>query len=300
MTNKSPNRSSGEHTQKNFPEPQRNIAEPMCSTDEQIDEFGKSMLSRLSEIIEGDLIPRLMIAVDTPRKNSSEAQIATRLEESVDDLVQLLIAHDASVASRYVGMLRADGAPLTSLYLDLLAPAARRLGIMWENDECSFTDVTIGVCRMHQVILEFSRCFDASFSPIKAGKNALIVPVPGEQHSFGIFMVMEFLRKDGWNCFSGNPASLNEFHKLLRSQDFDVIGISLSAERHADTARALVREVRSGTRNSQSVIIAGGSAFIENPELAKEIGADSMASDGRKAVNELRRLRGERKHLISD
>jgi methanogenic corrinoid protein MtbC1 len=300
MSNKSSNRSSGEHAQKIFPAIQGDDDEPMCSTDEQIDEFGKSMLSRLRKVIEGDLVPRLMLAVDTPRRESSDSQVVERLQESVEEFVQLLIAHDASVASRYVGMLRADGMPLSTLYLDLLAPAARHLGEMWERDECSFTDVTIGVCRMHQVILEFSRCFDASPSSERTSKNALILPVPGEQHSFGIFMVMEFMRKDGWNCFSGNPASMSEFHKLLRSQDFDVIGISVSAERHVDSARALIREIRSATRNSGSLILAGGRIFIENPELAKEIGADGMASDGRKAVSELRRLHVKNKHLSSD
>lgn len=300
MSNKSSNRSSGEHAQNIFSALQGDDDEPMCSTDEQMDEIGQSMLSRLRKVIEGDLVPRLMLAVDTPRRESTDMHVVERLQESVDEFVQLLIAHDASIASRYVGMLRADGMPLSTLYLDLLAPAARRLGEMWDKDECSFTDVTIGVCRMHQVILEFSRCFDANPSSERSSKNALVLPVPGEQHSFGIFMVMEFLRKDGWNCFSGNPANMNEFHKLLRSQDFDVIGISVSAERHIDSARTLIREVRSASRNSESLILAGGRIFVENPELAAEIGADSMAIDGRKAVSELRRLHVNSKHLSSD
>ena len=71
---------------------------------------------------------------------------------------------------------------------------------MWEHDECSFTDVTIGVCRMHQVLLEYSRCFEPPDGPHSQGKNALIVPAPGEQHTFGLFLVVEFLRRDGWHC----------------------------------------------------------------------------------------------------
>ena len=260
------------------------------------DDMGRGMLERLGQIIEGDLIPRLMLALDSPGSQRKDQAIAEHLGENVDEFVQILIAHDASVASQYVTTLRSQGLPLSVLYLDLLAPAARRLGVMWEEDECSFTDVTIGVCRMHQVLLEFGRCFDAAEGSDDSGNNALVLPVPGEQHTFGIVMVMEFMRRGGWHCYTGAPASSREFHRLVRSQDFDVIGLSVSADRHVDSAKKLVSEIRHGARNADAVIMGGGRVFVDQPELAEEIGMDVIASDGREAVAELRRLRPHSKH----
>lgn len=297
MKNRGSDRSLGRAAQENFPDSERRGNLSKESSDESVDKFGRQMLSRLSQVIEGDIIPRLMLALDSPGITGKEQASADRLANSIDDFVHILLSHDASIASRYVETLRADGMPLASIYLDLLAPSARKLGEMWEDDECSFTDVTIGVCRMHQVLLEFSRCFDATQGTVESGRNALVVPVPGEQHTFGILMVVEFMRRGGWNCFTGNPANGREFRKLVRSQDFEVIGISVSADRNIDLAKDLISEIRHGDRNSDSVILAGGRAFLDQPDLVAEVGADATAVDGREAVIELQRLRQEATHL---
>lgn len=284
-------RGSSNNAQGSFPGMSGQGGSPESGNDADIGELSRQMLSRLSETIEGDIIPRLMLAFE--RHSVARAQAAplgNRLSDSVDEYVHLLLTHDASVAINYVSTLRSDGIPLSALYLDLLSPAARRLGEMWEEDECSFTDVTIGVCRMHQVLLEFSRCFDATNGSADPGRNALIVPVPGEKHTFGLFMVMEFFRRAGWNCWSGSPLSKRDFHKLVESQDFDVIGVSVSADQFVDTATDLISEIRCGSRNSDIPIVVGGRAILDKPELAEVIGADAMAADGRDAVRQVNRL----------
>ena len=53
--------------------------------------------------------------------------------------------------------------------------------------------------------LEFSRCFDPVDRNKGNGRTALIAPTPGEEHTFGLFMVIEFLRRAGWHCFTGAP-----------------------------------------------------------------------------------------------
>jgi len=259
-------------------------------------EYGRTVLSTLSQTIEGDIIPRLMLAFDSRRTDiAPPVEAGERLGEAVDEFIQLLLNHDASIATNYVTTLRADGVALSALYLDLLAPAARRLGEMWEEDECSFTDVTIGVCRMHQVLLEFSRCFDAAgIESRSSGNDALIIPVPGEQHTFGLFMVMEFMRRANWNCYSGQPANSQEFEKLVASRDFDLIGISVGATGHIDVARQLIAELRAAARNSDAVVMVGGQAFFDDPDLATRIGADAFAADGQEAVRRAEALAGRR------
>ncbi len=251
---------------------------PTSDSEGELGEFSFQMLAQLGRTIENELIPRLMLAFDsTPDLRPA----ATNVADLVDDFVTLLVQQDAHVAVRYVDALRSKGTPLATLYLDLLAPAARRLGVMWEEDEASFTDVTIGVCRMHQVLLEFSRCFDATSRSSGDARNALIAPAPGEQHTFGLFMVMEFLRRDGWTCYSGTPATNREFMKLASSQDFELIGLSVSADKHLDETRKLIAELK---RTSNAKIMVGGRCFLDRPELVEDLGADAMATDGRDAL----------------
>ena len=138
--------------------PQRFNAEcpdqPTPHEAEQMARLSHGMLMKLNRTIEGEIVPRLMMAFESgselldQRAPPGEPAIA-----DIEEFVRLLLTHDANVAARYVSELRAKGAPLPAIYLDLLAPAARRLGDMWEDDRCSFTDVTLGVCRMHQVLI---------------------------------------------------------------------------------------------------------------------------------------------------
>lgn len=268
-------------------------APDFCPGDDELAELGRSMLNRLSSTIEGDIIPRLMMAFEgSVSRDSPVAPARTDLADSIDEFVRLVLDHDASVANEYVATLRRDGIPLPALYLDLLAPTARRLGQMWESDECSFVDVTLGLCRMHEVLLEFSRCFDPPEAPMASGRNALIVPAPGEQHTFGLFMVLEFFRRAGWNCYTGTPATTRDFDRLARSQDFAMIGISVSADRHLPAAAEQIARIRRLPNGDQAVVLVGGRAFTEHPERATEIGADAVATDAEDAVRKVRSLCG--------
>ena len=252
----------------------------------ELGDFSLKMLSQLGRTIENELIPRLMLAFDsTPR--STAAPAATALADHVDTFIQLLIENEADVAARYVETLRAEGYPIATLYLDLLAPSARRLGDMWETDEASFADVTIGVCRMHQVLLEFTRCFDATTMNGDDSYTALIAPAPGEQHTFGLFMVMEFLRREGWTCYSGTPSNRKEFLKLSRQADFQLIGLSIRADRNLKETGQLISDLR---RRTNAKILVGGRCILDRPELVNELGADAMARDGREAVGVISKL----------
>ncbi len=267
--------------------------ERFSDTETTFGELSRIMLSRLSSTIEGDIIPRLMLAFDSIPAGAETLASATPihhgLEGRVDEFVRLVLAHEPSVAKDYVKALRAEGFGLSALYLDLLAPAARRLGAMWEEDECSFTDVTIGVCRLHEILLEFSRCFDGDCGDKSNGLSALMVPALGEQHTFGLFVLLEFLRRGGWNCWSGTPSTLRDFRQLLRARTFDVVGVSVAADRHLDAASEQIAAIRRHCP-ADVVILAGGRPFHSAPELAREIGADGTATDGPAAVRTLTEL----------
>ena len=260
-------------------------------SDVDIAELSRSMLSRLSRAIETEIVPRFMLAFES-QDESRPVAAGLALEERIDEMVQLVLDHEADVASKYVDALRSQGIPLSEIYLDLLAPAARRLGEMWEIDDASFAEVAIGVCRMHQVLLEFSRCFDPLDRNTGNGHCALIAPTPGEEHTFGLFMVIEFLRRGGWHCFTGAPPTRNELLELVKARHFDAVGLSLSAERHIEETGVTINDIRRVSKNSNVAIILGGHQANENPELVSKLGADGTAIDGQSTVRVLNQLCG--------
>lgn len=249
----------------------------------QVDEPAERM-ARLVRTIEGEIVPRLVMA----RMGRVPAPVG-RADKAPDDmdvreLVRLLLAHDVAVASAYVATVRQRGATLEDVCLRLLAPAARELGLLWEEDECDFMQVTVGLCRLHHVLRELSPEFRPDSTDLKIERNILLAPVPGDQHTFGITLVAQFLRKAGWEVWHEHPANSAEILEVVRQNWFAVIGLSLGSETRVDDVAGIIRAVRHASLNRSVGILVGGPVLVAKPELAALVGADATASDGPMAV----------------
>lgn len=245
----------------------------------------------LAQTIEGEIIPRLMMTFSVlpsplePPHEHDESDVLQDDGSTIEELVTLLLNHDASVAVEFMKALRAKGASLRDMYLDLMAPAARRLGKMWDEDRANFAEVTIAVSRLHQILLQFSPLFCANATEHAGpGHTAAIFALPGETHTFGIFMVVEFFRRAGWNVYSGALGNDAEASRLLSTHDIDLLGISVSVESHLDKLPERISALRAASRNPNMRVVCGGQIFVHNPGLAHEMGADGAATDGQQAV----------------
>lgn len=114
---------------------------------------------------------------------------------AVEELAQIILDNRAGMAEGHIDALRADGAPLDTTYVDVLAPAARRLGEMWDADLCDFTQVTIGLWRLQRLMYELSPAFQDDAQRGVQIHRAMLVPVPGSQHTLGLLRVAEFFRR---------------------------------------------------------------------------------------------------------
>jgi MerR family transcriptional regulator, light-induced transcriptional regulator len=263
-----------------------------CGRAARLDAPLGSPMSSLLRTIEGEIVPRLMLALQSaPAAVASEGVARSAPgEEEVSEFARLVVTHDLSVASAYVNALLNRGVPLEMVYLELLAPAARLLGEWWKQDVRNFADVTSGLCRMHQLLHEFSPAFQYDAQPTAPDRCILLVPMPGEQHSFGLIMVSEFFRRDGWDVWDLHPSSATDLMGVVRKQWFSVIGLSLSCESRLSEVAPLLSEMRQNSKNPAVALIVGGLPFIGHPERVNAVGADATASDGRRATIEAGRL----------
>jgi methanogenic corrinoid protein MtbC1 len=248
--------------------------------------------SRLLRTIEVEIIPRLVLARRAAIGGApvSAADGLIPGAEEVAALARLVLAQDGGAASSYVESLRTRGTSIEVLYLELLAPAARRLGELWTADICDFAEVTVGLCRLQQVLHELGPAFRSETDHLDHGRRVLLLPVPGEQHSFGVYMVAEFFRRAGWDVWSGAVESSKELVRIVRRERFAVIGLSVSADNQVDTLSSSIRAVRRASRNRGIGVLVGGPVFVEHPELVPLVGADATAVDGRQAVQQARNL----------
>jgi methanogenic corrinoid protein MtbC1 len=244
----------------------------------------ESKRARLVRTIESEIVPRLVLTRRVPR-DTAHRQVAQSPDSSdVKELVRLLLAHDVSVASAYVETVRQRGASLEGVCLDLLAPAARYFGNLWEQDECDFMQVTVGLCRLHQLLRELGPEFGSAETGGAGSRRILLAPCPGDQHTFGISLVAQFLRRADWDVWHEFPSTDTDILNVIRRHWFAVVGLSVGSEARIDQLSATIASIRRESRNRAVGVLVGGPILVDRPELAQLIGADATAVDGPQAV----------------
>lgn len=112
---------------------------------------------RLYRVIEGEIIPRLLLAhrgsYEAAGDHWPEFVIG---EDEVGEFTRLLFSEDLIVTSAYVAAIRAQGVPVGSLYISLLAPAARRIGNWWREDRCDFAQVSLALSRLQRLMRDLA------------------------------------------------------------------------------------------------------------------------------------------------
>jgi methanogenic corrinoid protein MtbC1 len=104
-------------------------------------------------------------------------------------------------------------------------------------------------------------------------------------------MLCEMLEKDGWtSAYLGATVPTESLLDMLRERQPDVLALSITINPHLPRLRNIIQTVREALGDETPHIIVGGRPFLENPEMAKRVGADSMAKDAREATTMLKNV----------
>jgi len=262
---------------------------------------------RMRTTLETEIIPRLVLScrgakpTRTPRSPAANADAEAAQMKQVREFTELLLADDSAEAAGYVAALRRGGASLEDIYLDLFGPAACYLGYLWEQDIRDFVDVTLGTGRLQQFVWNSSAEFQDFHSPgdledsaeqwtRDKRRRALLLPIPGEQHTFGLTLMSEFFRRAEWEVRGWPLLEESELINLVRNEWFALVGISVGGEVSLAGLGSLIRDVRRNSSNPSVGVMVGGPLFVQQPGLAKQVGADATAVDARQAVEQAESL----------
>lgn len=243
-----------------------------------------SSAQALASLIESEIVPRLLLVHKPARTGTADADGSEAVLESPATFARKTVELSVDDLIAHVQAQIANGVDWNRLCLDQLAPTARHLGEMWENDDASFTDVTLGLARLHQLLHEIARSPDDAAHPGMEQKRAYLVSLPGEQHTFGLAMLDEFFQKAGWLTWVDNAASGAEILERVATLSLDVIGVSVARQEMLDGLPALIKQCREASRNPNIRIMVGGRVFTDDETLADRIGADGTAADAEDAV----------------
>jgi methanogenic corrinoid protein MtbC1 len=246
----------------------------------------------LMQILESQIIPSLIKSTEYADPFYSTDGIRTKLP-SQDEIVEfssLCISADQEATDLFVQSLMAQGLGSDAIFLHLLAPAARHLGYLWEEDLCDFTQVTIGLIKMQKITLRLGSEFQEKRKGPMEGMRALFAPVPGSLHTLGVLMVSDFFRREGWQVWMELGSSEAILLAAVEKDWFQVVGLSVGTEDHVDSLANTIRALRVASSNRDVKILIGGPLVALSPNLYKVVGADAAASDATSAVELARTL----------
>ena len=238
----------------------------------------RARVARLARAIETEVIPRLV----QHHRDPSDDGAPHPNEAEVEVLVRALVADSEVRIVALLEAVQARGVGLGLIYTDLLAPAARRLGEMWEDDSADFATVTVGLGRLQRLLRHLSPAFGSEVQHPPHGRRVVLTQPDTEQHIFGLSMVAEFFRRDGWDVLGGVAGVGIDAVAWVRRDWFDAVGFSIGSELSLDWLRQTIEEVRRVSRNPAVVVLVGGPLFTLNPGWARDVGADAT-TDGRTA-----------------
>ncbi|WP_238313786.1 cobalamin B12-binding domain-containing protein [Methylobacterium crusticola] len=236
----------------------------------------------LARVVEAEIIPRLMLA----HGGGAPQRRPTRHRPEPEDVVRfssLILADQETDPAAEVRAMLEEGLSLESLLLDLMAPTARHLGLLWEQDICDFVQVTVAMGRLRRMVHGLESLCGEPAEACPSSRRILLMPAPGEAHTFGLTIVDRFFREAGWEVVSS--LGQEDFDPLRRVRDewFDVAGFSLSDEGRLGTLGETIPEMRRASCNQALRLLVGGPAFHERPDRLRLVGADAAVTDARAA-----------------
>ena len=252
--------------------------------------------------MELDLIPRLLAHARGLPPDADHPPLGwTEITEAdVDQFVIACLSHDEERCPAIVTAFIESGAPLERICLDLLTPAARKLGTQWEDDTVDFLEVTLGLGRMQRVVRDLGRRVAAETPMSEDAGQAFLCGMPEEQHSLGLAMVAEFFVADGWGVTVGPPLGVDDVLHEVGAHWYDVIGLSAGVTERIPRITEVIRRIREASLNADLAVLVGGRPFLNDPELIAKVGADASAPDAAQGPMVARTLVQARRALLKN
>ncbi len=246
----------------------------------------------LLAVIEQQIIPRLLNVQHFFRGTSKAVEVSDFVAEQpeYETFTQSCLKGDSPTANGIVDALMAKGLSQEQIFLELITPAARQLGVLWEQDLCDFTQVTCGLAIMHQTIYRLGYESTARSREEGDTERIMLACAPGSQHFLGLTIVADFFRKAGAEVVLEISSTESELLRAVANEWFDAVGISIALEEQLQTLPRLVQHLRESSGNPKIRVVLGGPIFLRKEFSPQTLGADAIFTDARQAVGAVKRL----------
>ena len=190
---------------------------------------------------------------------------------------------DRHAAYRALDEALDGGRELSQVYLDVVQPAMREIGRLWQEDELTVAEEHLATAITEAAM---SRMFERVFVWRDVRTPRLLAACAEEErHQMGLRMLCDLLELAGWETtYLGASVPIESLVDLITKHQPDAVAISATIAPHVPRVREAIRAIRAATLPRQPVIAVGGRVFLGDPSLAERLGADLTAADADEAV----------------
>ena len=250
--------------------------------------FSRHTTGSVIKTIECELLPRLMIAFQSSG-SIDRCDYLTPVDRA--EFLRCLVTEDMAPSVDFIRSIGQRDVPMELIFSDLMANAAVELGVMWEEDLCDFTDVTLAMCRIQELLRMNSVVGSPLFGRDDGRAHRIMVTTArDEQHTLGALITSEIFRRDGWFVTSEPGTQMADLIRIVSRDHYDFIGISASSDRCLTNLRADVASLRASSMNREVKLLVGGPLFDRHTRFAQEIDAAFVANEAMGAPAVCRRL----------
>ncbi len=242
--------------------------------------------SSILSIVEAQIIPRLLVSkqIGKPHLTLVSSSKAMPSQKEIETFTDLCVSESSKDAQSFVDDFLDTGLSTEDIFLGLLTPAAKYLGSQWDDDRMDFSQVNLGLVRLHSIANEI-RCTSKSGQLVKdKAKCVMIASAPGSMHMLGTTIVADFFRKEDWQVVVAISSSANELVKTVSNEWFDVLGLSLSIDQQLTGLADLIDQFKSLSLNPRMVVMLGGPIFSAKKLDANDFGANGICDNAKHAV----------------
>jgi excisionase family DNA binding protein len=184
-----------------------------------------------------------------------------------------LVAGDARGAWGVVEAALAAGADLDEIYLDLISPAMRNIGIRWADGEL---DISVEH-RATGIAFRLIGRLGPRFARRGRTRGTVVVGAPmGERHSLPVAMLSDLLRGEGWEVSDlGADMPIASFvGSVLSTPGLVAVGVSVTSVDCLPAAAELIEALLAAAPRVPVVV---GGAAVRDAEHALLLGATAWA-----------------------
>ena len=206
-------------------------------------------------------------------------QVPQTGESLVSRLIEATLSGDNGRADRVLSEAHAS-LSVEDVLLRVIQPTLIEIGEKWHRCE-------INVAHEHQAsnflrgklhgLLELA-------GNSRHGPAIVVACAPGEWHEIGSLMLAIFLRRAGFRThYLGANTPVEDLVRFAREVKAEVLMISVSNAEVLENLRGTARFLL----EAAPLIVYGGAAFNERPEMARELGGEYLGSDSAMALDGL-------------